>query len=61
MMMLVDCFLAVIPCRWTSCGSLGCAIASRFWTRTWALSRSVPTSKVTVSVYEPSLEQVEDM
>ena len=26
MMMLVDCFLAVIPCRWTSCGSLGMAI-----------------------------------
>ena len=60
-MMLVDFFLVVIPCRWTSCGSLGWAIATRFWTSTCAMSRLVPTSKVTVRLYEPSLAQVEDM
>ena len=61
MMMLVDFFLVVSPWRWTSCGSFGSAMATRFWTRTWAMSRLVPTSNVTVRLYEPSLAQVEDM
>ena len=60
-MMLVDCFLTVIPCRRTSSGRSGSAIATRFWTMTCAVSRSVPISNVTVRVYDPSLEEVEDM
>ena len=61
MMMSVDCFLVIMPCRCTSSGSLGTAIATRFCTSTWAMSRSVPTSNVTVRLYEPSLAQVDDM
>ena len=61
MMMLVDCFLVVSPCRCTSSGSLGWAIATRFCTRTCARSRSVPTSNVTVNAYDPSLAQVDAM
>jgi len=57
----VDFFLVVIPCRCTSSGSLGWAMATRFCTRTCAMSRLVPTSKVTVRLYDPSLAQVEDM
>ena len=60
-MIEVDCFLVVTPCLWTSSGSFGRAIATRFWTRTCAMSRLVPTAKVTVSLYEPSAAQVEDM
>ena len=39
----------------------GTAMATRFCTSTCARSRLVPISKVTVSLYEPSLEQVDDM
>ena len=47
-------FLRVVtPLRCTSSGSLGCAIATRFCTSTWALSRSVPSLKVTVIVNCP--------
>ncbi len=47
-------FLRVVtPLRWTSSGSRGCAIATRFCTSTWALSRSVPSLKVTVMVSWP--------
>ena len=35
------------PCWVTSLGSLDSAWATRFCTRTWAMSRSVPTAKVT--------------
>jgi len=35
-------------------GSLGTATATRFWTSTWAASRSVPVLKVTVIVTLPS-------
>ena len=49
-----DFFLVVTPWRVTSSGSFASAIATRFWVRTWALSRSVPTSKVTFRVYWPS-------
>jgi hypothetical protein len=48
--MAVDFFLVVTPWRLTSSGSFGLAIATRFCTRTWAMSRLVPTSKLTVSV-----------
>ncbi len=61
MMMLVDCFLTVIPWRLTSSGSFGWASATRFCTSTCAMLRFVPMSKVTVSAYEPSLAHVDDM
>src|SRR5215207_2308465 len=60
-MMFDDCFRTVTPCRRTSSGRDGSAIESRFWTSTWALSRSVPMSNVMVSEYDPSDELVEDM
>jgi hypothetical protein len=41
------------PLRCTSSGSRGCAIATRFCTSTCALSRSVPSLKVTVMVRLP--------
>ena len=41
------------PLRWTSSGSCGVAIATRFWTSTCALSRSVPSLNVTVIVSWP--------
>ena len=44
-------------CR-TASGRRGSARATRFWTRTWAVSRSVPGWKVTVMATEPS--EVED-
>jgi hypothetical protein len=34
---------------------------TRFWTRASEVSRSVPTSKVMVRAYVPSLALVEDM
>ena len=46
---------------WTEVGNSGRASCTRFWTRTRAMFRSVPMSKVTVSVYEPSLPICEDM
>ncbi len=36
-------------------------MATRFCTSTWAVSTLVPMSNVTVSTYEPSLPEVEDM
>ena len=45
----------VIPCFCTGVGSCGMASVTRFCTMTRAVFRSVPMSKVTVSVYEPSL------
>ena len=47
-MMFVDCFLTVTPWRRTSSGSCGSAIATRFCTSTWAVSRFVPISNVIV-------------
>ena len=44
----------VTPSRRTSSGSRGSAIATRFCTSTWAMSRSVPSAKVTVSDSWPS-------
>ena len=48
--MLVDCFFVVTPSRFTSSGSIGSAIATRFCTSTAAMSMSAPTSKLTVRV-----------
>jgi hypothetical protein len=59
--MFDDCFLTESPCRRTSSGKPGSAMATRFWTRTWAASRSTPISKVMVREYDPSAELVEDM
>ena len=47
-------FFTVTPSRRTSSGSFGSAIATRFWTSTCAMSRSVPSAKVTVSCSLPS-------
>ncbi|MNJ33068.1 hypothetical protein D3C77_277470 [compost metagenome] len=44
---------------WRTCsGSFGSARATRFWTSTWAVSRSVPGSNATVMDTAPS--EVED-
>src|SRR5437660_7755425 len=51
----------VMPCFCTSVGSCGMARATRFCTLTRAVFRSVPTSNVTVSEYEPSLPHCDDM
>src|SRR6266481_3402903 len=51
----------VMPWFCTEGGSSGKANWTRFWTMTSAVFRSVPMSKVTVSVYEPSLPICEDM
>ena len=42
-----DRFLVVTPIARTRSGSVGRASATRFCTSTWAMSRSVPTLKVT--------------
>ena len=44
-----------MPSRRTSSGRRGVAMATRFWTSTCALSRSVPSLKVMVSDMAPSL------
>ena len=51
----------VIPwfCTWV--GNCGMASATRFCTMTRAVLTSVPMSKVTVSVYVPSLPICDDM
>ena len=59
--MLVDCFSTLTPWRLTSSGSTGVASLTRFWTRTVAMSTSVPTSKVMVMLHEPSDADFEDM
>ena len=46
-------FRVTTPLRCTSSGNCGCAIATRFCTSTCALSRSVPSLKVTVMVSWP--------
>ena len=51
----------VMPCRWTGVGSSGMASVTRFCTITSAVFRSVPTSKVKLSEYEPSLPDCDDM
>ena len=56
----VDFFLVVIPSRLTSSGSFGSAIATRFCTRTVAMSMSVPTLNETVSFIVPSSEDFDD-
>ena len=53
--------MVVMPRRRTSSGRRGSATATRFCTSTWALSRSVPSLKVTVSDMAPSLVEYEDM
>ena len=56
-----DRFLTVTPMALTTSGSVGWAMATRFCTSTWAMFRSVPSSKVTSRVYEPSLLLCDDM
>ena len=51
----------VMPWFCTAVGSSGMASVTRFCTMTRAVFRSVPTSKVTVRVYEPSLPDCDDM
>ena len=50
-----DCLTTCTPSDRTSSGRRGVAIATRFCTRTCAVSRSVPSLKVTVNAMEPSL------
>src|SRR3954470_16388329 len=52
--------LTVTPMRCTSCGNFGVACATRFCTSTCALSTSVPSLNVTVSVITPSLVACEN-
>ena len=59
--MLGDFFLTATPRRLTRSGKIGSASDSRFCTKTWAMLRSTPSLKVTVSVYVPSLVHCEDM
>jgi hypothetical protein len=47
--------MVVMPSRRTSSGSRGSACPTRFCTNCWALSTSVPSLKVTVSVMSPSV------
>ncbi len=56
-----DAFSVVTPMRCTSCGSRGSAWATRFCTCTCALSRSVPSANVIVSVSRPSEVDCENM
>ena len=56
--MLVDFFLTVTPCFLTSSGSVGSASLTRFCTSTFAMSTSVPTSKVTSILLLPSDEEL---
>src|SRR6516164_1955937 len=58
---LDDVFLTEMPRRLTRSGRIGSARDSRFCTRTCEMFRSVPGSKVTVSVYLPSLVHCDDM
>jgi len=59
--MLGDFFFTDTPVCLTSAGRLGRARFTRFCTCTWASSRLVPNSNVTVRVYTPSLELRDDM
>src|SRR4051812_292567 len=59
--MLGDFFFVVTPIRLTSSGSLAWAMATRFWTSTWAVSRFVPSSNVTSRFIWPSFVHLDDM
>ena len=59
--MLGDCLLVFTPCNCTCSGNCAMASDTRFCTSTWAMFKSVPSSNVTVSVYEPSLVHWLDM
>src|SRR5579883_1614081 len=61
MRMSGDCFRVVTPVCLMTVGSMGRARLTRFSTRTCAMFTSIPCSKVTFNVYEPSLVQYEDM
>jgi hypothetical protein len=54
-------FFTVTPWRFTSSGSTAWASDTRFCASTFAMSRSVPTSKDTSSDMRPSLEFVDFM
>ncbi len=47
------------PSSFTAVGRVASAMATRFCTLTVAISRSVPVSKVTVSIYDPSELELE--
>ena len=51
----------VIPWFCTGVGKIGMASVTRFCTITSAVFKLVPTSKVTLNEYEPSLPICEDM
>ncbi len=57
----VDRLLVCTPCFCTASGSEASALDTRFSTRICAWSPSVPILKLTVSVYWPSLVEMEDM
>src|SRR5262245_22777109 len=59
--MLGDRFRTVTPVALTTSGSSGVAWVTRFCTSTWAVFRSVPSLKVMVRLYEPSLVHCDDM
>ena len=59
--MFGEAFFTMMPCRCTSGGNSGCAIATRFCTCTWAMSRFVPSLNVTVSTIVPSFLHWLDM
>ena len=52
-MLLLD-LVTLTPCCCTVWGSMGVASCRLFCTCTWAVSGSVPCSKVTVMLTEPS-------
>ena len=56
-----EALVTVTPILRTSIGRRGCAIATRFWTWTWAMSRLVPSSNETAMVKRPSEVEFEDM
>ncbi len=53
-------FAVMTPICCTSCGRRGAAMATRFCTCTCAISRSVPTSKVTAMEKRPSAVEFDD-
>ena len=59
--LLGDFFFVVTPVCFTMSGSVGKAIETRFCTSTWAMSRLVPNSNVTVRLYAPSFVHCDDM
>ena len=50
-----------MPCCCTICGSVAVASCSLFCTCTWAMSGSVPDSKVSVTDTEPLESEADDM